>query len=54
MSSMSGYVTYIEYQYSTTKGGVTAGETFNSPFALGKVDPDFTSERVVEEAQMEI
>ena len=50
MSSMSGYVTYIEYQYSTTKGDAVAGETFNSPFALGDAKPDFTSERVVEEA----
>jgi hypothetical protein len=48
MSSMSGYVTYIEYQYSTTKGDAVAGETFNSPFALGDAKADFTSERVVE------
>ena len=48
MSSMTGYITYIEYQASTTKGGMTAGTVINDPFRLGAVDSDFTSERVSE------
>ena len=51
MSSMAGYVTYIEYSYSTTKGGTTAGEEsalISNPWQFGKVDADYTSARVVE------
>ena len=58
MSSMTGYITYVEYGAATAKGdvsimgideeGETTGSVFNSPFALGKVDPDYTSSRVVE------
>ena len=58
MSSMTGYITYVEYGAATAKGDVsimgidengdTTGSVFNSPFALGKVDPDYTSSRVVE------
>ena len=48
MSSMSGYVTYIEYQYSNTKGETEAGTTFNSPFGLGDVDVNYTGAKVVE------
>ena len=48
MSSMSGYVTYIEYQAANTKGSTTNGDVFNSPFKLGDVDSNYTSESVVE------
>lgn len=48
MSSMSGFITYIEYSASKTKGQTTAGKFLNSPFALGDVDPDYTGDRVVE------
>ena len=48
MSSMTGYITYIEYQASTTKGNMKATTVINDPFRLGAVDSDFTSERVVE------
>lgn len=48
MSSMSGFITYIEYTASKTKGQTTAGKFLNSPFALGDVDPDYTGDRVVE------
>lgn len=44
-------VTYIEYSYSTAKGEVvpgTADAIINSPFGLGKVDANYTSDRVVE------
>ena len=54
MSSMAGYVTYIEYSYSTAKGTTKPDAegnfpVINSPFALGNVDADYTSYRVVEE-----
>lgn len=48
MSSMSGYVAYIEYQYATNKGATKQGDMISSPFGFGNVDPDFTSGRVVE------
>ena len=48
MSSMSGFITYIEYSASKTKGQTAAGKFLNSPFALGDVDPDYTGDRVVE------
>lgn len=48
MSSMSGYITYIEYSAGTTKGETTQGDVFNSPFALGKVDQNYTANAVVE------
>ena len=48
MSSMSGYVTYIQYTAGTNKGGVSQGDIFNSPFKLGASAPDYTSARVVE------
>lgn len=51
MSSMSGYVTYIEYMAGTTKGETTQGDLFNSPFKLGNVDPRYTSNAVVEAAE---
>ena len=48
MASMTGYVTYIEYSASTDKGDMKAGDVINNPWELGKVDHNFTSERVVE------
>ena len=48
MSSMSGYVNYIEYVAGVDKGEVEEGKMFNSPFALGNYDPNYTSSRVVE------
>ena len=58
MSSMTGYVTYIEYGAAMNKGettamgmdenGNTTGDVFNSPFRLGKVDSNYTSAKVVE------
>lgn len=47
MSSMSGYVTYIEYTYASAKNGMK-GEMISNPFGFGKVDPDYTSAKVVE------
>lgn len=48
MSSMSGYINYIQYTAGTNKGGMAQGDVLNDPFKLGKVDPDYTSARVVE------
>ena len=48
MSSMSGYVTYINYVAGTNKGETEQGDLFNNPFKLGNVDPNYTSARVVE------
>lgn len=48
MSSMSGYVNYIEYVAGSAKGATAVGDVFNNPFQLGKVDPTYTSSRVAE------
>lgn len=48
MSAMSGYVSYVEYVSGTNKGDTRQGEVFNSPFGLGKVDPNYTADKVVE------
>lgn len=48
MSSMSGYITYVEYTAGSNKGETAQGDVFNSPFGLGKVDPNYTADRVVE------
>lgn len=53
MSSMSGYITYIEYQYANAKGATQPDAEGNmplisNPFGFGKVDADFTGSRVVE------
>ena len=55
MSSMSGYITYIEYQYASNKGATKQGDLISNPFGFGNVDADFTGSRVVENvAQGEI
>lgn len=48
MSSMTGYITYVEYSAGLTKGETTQGDVFNNPFKLGKVDANYTSSRIVE------
>ena len=48
MSSMSGYITYIQYTAGTNKGQTHQGDVFNNPFKLGDVDVNYTSERIVE------
>lgn len=48
MSSLSGYVNYIKYTVGSNKGDSKRGEVLNSPFGLGKVDPYYTSDKVVE------
>lgn len=51
MSSMSGYITYIEYQYASNKGGVKQGDMISNPFGFAKMDDDhvnYTGAKVVE------
>lgn len=51
MSSMAGYINYIEYQYGSNKGQTAQGDLISNPFGFGKVDPDYTSSRVVENVE---
>lgn len=48
MTSMTGYITYVEYTAGSNKGTTKQGDVFNDPFRLGKVDVNYTAERVVE------
>lgn len=48
MTSISGYINYIQYTAGSKKGQTKQGDVLNDPFRLGKVDKDYTSERVVE------
>lgn len=48
MTSITGYIAYIQYVAGTTKGEVNKGDVFNDPFKLGDVDPNYTSQKVVE------
>ena len=38
----------VQYVAGTTKGGVNKGDVFNDPYKLGNVDPNYTSDKVVE------
>lgn len=51
MSSMSGYITYIEYQYASNKGQTKQGDLISNPFGFGNVDADYTGSRVVESVE---
>ena len=51
LTSFSGSVAYLEYQSRTNKGGVNAGDTFNSVFGLGEMNAarqNFTSAYIVD------
>lgn len=48
MSSMSGFITYVQYTAGTNKGQTNQGDVFNDPFKLGNVDVNYTAARVVE------
>ena len=53
LTSFSGSVAYLEYQSRTNKGGVHAGDTFNSVFGLGEMNAarqNFTSAYIVDAA----
>lgn len=51
MSSMSGYITYIEYTRSTAKGATKGNELIANPFRIGDVDVNYTGATVVETAE---
>ena len=57
MSSMTGYITYVEYSTNTTKYGegdddiINAGGVINNPFKLGEVNPNYTLSAIVEEVE---
>lgn len=48
MTSISGYINYIQYTAGSNKGITKQGDILNDPFRLGKVDKDYTSDTVVE------
>ena len=50
MSSMSGYINYVEYVAGSNKGATSVGDVFNDPFRLGTVDETYTSSKVVQTA----
>lgn len=53
MTSISGFITYIQYTAGTNKGQTKQGDIFNDPFRLGKVDPAYTSSLVVEDVELD-
>jgi hypothetical protein len=51
MSSMTGYIQYLEFTAGSTKGGVKQGDVMNNVFALGDMSEDrvnYTGSAVVE------
>ena len=51
LASMSGYITYIEYQMASNKGGVKQGDLLANPFKFGQMTDDrvnYTGAKVVE------
>lgn len=53
MSSISGFINYVQYTVGTNKGDSKIGEVLNDPFRLGKVDVNYTSDRVVETVKVD-
>ena len=53
MSSISGFINYIQYTAGSNKGTTKQGDVLNDPFRLGKVDTNYTSERVVETVKVD-
>ena len=49
MSSMAGYITYLEYVAGSNKGNTKQGDLFNGVFGLGDADPNYTSYKVITE-----
>ena len=52
MSSLAGYVTYLEYTAGSNKGDVRQGDVFNSVFGLGSSDANYTSYKVISETKV--
>lgn len=53
MASYSGYITYVAYTVGSAKGALEVGTTLNDPFHLGPVDSTYTSNVVVESADVD-
>lgn len=53
MTSISGFITYVQYTAGTNKGATKQGDIFNDPFRLGKVDPTYTSSLVSENIEVD-
>lgn len=53
MSSMTGYVTYMQFVSGSNKGDAKIGDEFNSPFRLGEaLQKNFTGQAVVEDVKL--
>lgn len=52
MASYSGFINYLQYTYGSNKGNSKQGDVINNPFKLGKIDTEYTSERVVETVEV--
>lgn len=55
MSSMTGYIQYIQFVAGSNKGGVKQGDVFNDPFHLGAMTPErehYTARPIVEEVEL--
>ena len=48
MSSLSGYINYIEYQYASNKGATKQGDLISNPFGFGNVDREFTGDKITQ------
>ena len=53
LSSMSGFITYIEYSFASNKGGIKQGDKIANPFGFANMGPDpdrvnYTGAKVVE------
>lgn len=48
MTSINGYITYLEYTLGSNKGASKQGDVINSPFKLGDVDVNYTGALVPE------
>lgn len=48
MTSISGYITYVQYTAGTDKGETSQGDVFNDPFRLRKPDVNYTSSNIPE------
>lgn len=48
MSSMSGYITYVEYSYGSNKNADKEDKLISNPFRFGETDVDYTGVKVVE------
>lgn len=51
MTSITGYITYLQYTAGSNKGKTKRGKVLNDPFRLGDVDTEYTSEKISGEAK---